>query len=172
MTRTNAWLLGAGLLGSSILFAAEPPSRQFNGAAPLEWAGRMARSEMARRGETMFHGGALENVFMRDVKIGRVGEAVLTIDLLYEEGAKGPFKPVVRNVQLERITSSGSPRVMYIRGFAGALIDDIRISDSTFDGVTDPEVVEHAGSVNLRRVTIAPAKAARSLNSMPAPAAK
>ncbi|MGH8017108.1 MAG: glycosyl hydrolase family 28 protein [Opitutaceae bacterium] len=40
-------------------------------------------------------GGILENVFMRNVKIGRVGEAVLTIDLLYEEGAKGKHMPVV-----------------------------------------------------------------------------
>ena len=35
-------------------------------------------------------GGVLENVFMRNVEIGKVGEAVLTIDLLYEEGAKCP----------------------------------------------------------------------------------
>ena len=56
-------------------------------------------------------GGVLENVFMRDVKIGRVSEAVLTIDLLYEEGAAGAFKPVVRNVQLDRVTATASPRV-------------------------------------------------------------
>jgi unsaturated rhamnogalacturonyl hydrolase len=115
-------------------------------------------------------GGVLENVFMRNVRIGRVGEAVLTIDLLYEEGAKGDFKPVVRNVQLDNITSSASPRVMFIRGFAGAVIDNIRISNSTFKGVTETEVVTHTGAVSLRNVTIEPAKQARGLNSVPAPA--
>ena len=113
-------------------------------------------------------GGILENVFMRNVKIGHVGEAVLTIDLLYEEGAKGAFKPIVRNVQLDRITSTGSPRVMYIRGFAGAVIENIRISNSVFDGVTETEVVQHAGTITLNNVTITPAKAAPSLNSRPA----
>lgn len=116
-------------------------------------------------------GGILENVFMRNVKIGRVGEAVLTIDLLYEEGAKGNFKPIVRNVQMDHITSSGSPRVMYIRGFPGAIIDNIRISDSTFNGVTETEVVQHAGLITLRNVTIEPAKKTRSLNSNAAPTA-
>lgn len=115
-------------------------------------------------------GGILENVFMRNVTIGRVGEAVLTIDLLYEEGAKGAFKPVVRNVQLDNITSSASPRVMYIRGFEGAVIDNIRISNSNFSNVTETEVVQHAGTIILKNVTITPAKVLRGLNSVPAPA--
>jgi unsaturated rhamnogalacturonyl hydrolase len=115
-------------------------------------------------------GGILENVFMRDVKIGRVGEAVLTIDLLYEEGAKGPFRPVVRNVQLDRITATAAPRVLYIRGFEGAVIDDIRISDSVFSGLTAAEVVQHAGRITLDHVTTVPAKVVKSQNSVPAPA--
>lgn len=115
-------------------------------------------------------GGILENVFMRNVRIGRVGEAVLTIDLLYEEGANGAFKPIVRNVQLDNITSSASPRVMFIRGFEGAIIDNIRISNSTFRGVTETEVVTHTGSVSLRNVTIEPAKQVRGLNSVGSPA--
>lgn len=114
-------------------------------------------------------GGILENVFMRNVTIGRVGEAVLTIDLLYEEGANGAFKPIVRNVQMDNITSSASPRVMYIRGFPGAVIENIRIANSTFNNVTDPEVVQHAGAITLDRVTISPSKAVRSLNSVPPP---
>ncbi len=116
-------------------------------------------------------GGVLENVYMRNVKIGQVGEAVLTIDLLYEEGAKGDFKPIVRNVELDNVTSANSPRVMFIRGFEGAVIDDIRIRNSTFKGVTATEVVTHTGSISMQNVTIEPAKAARGLNSVASPAA-
>ena len=114
-------------------------------------------------------GGILENVFMRNVKIGRVGEAILTIDLLYEEGAEGAFLPVVRNVQLDHVTSSASPRVLFIRGFEGAVIENIRLSNSTFSGVTETDVVSHAGTITLSKVTVTPAKAAASLNSVPAP---
>ena len=112
-------------------------------------------------------GGVLENIFMRRVTIGRVSEAVLTIDLLYEEGPRGDHPPVVRNIQLEDITSSASPRVMFIRGFDGAAIDNLRIANSTFNSVTEPEVVQHAGRVTLDHVSINPGKIPPSLNSRP-----
>jgi unsaturated rhamnogalacturonyl hydrolase len=117
-------------------------------------------------------GGVLENVFMNNVTIGRVQEAVLTIDLLYEEGASGEFQPVVRNIEITNVTSSASPRVLFIRGFAGAIIDDIRIRDSAFRGVTETEVVEHAGRITLTNVTIEPARRIQSQNSVTVPTAR
>src|SRR6185436_1823018 len=39
-------------------------------------------------------GGVVENVFARDLRIGQVSKAVLTIDFHYEEGEKGGFTPV------------------------------------------------------------------------------
>ncbi len=116
-------------------------------------------------------GGVLENVFMRNVKIGRVSEAVLTIDLIYEEGARGPHRPVVRNIVLERIESRSSPRVMWVAGFDGATIEGVRFADSTFRGVEAAEVLTHAGDVTFRNVTIEPAKRGRSANSVEAPPA-
>ena len=117
-------------------------------------------------------GGVLENVFMRDVQIGKVVEAVITIDLLYEEGANGAFMPTVRNVQLDRVTATAAPRVLYIRSFPGATVDDIRINDSTFKGLTQSEVVQGAGNITLRNVTLTPANLKPGKNSVPAPAAK
>ena len=102
-------------------------------------------------------GGVLENVFMRRVQIGQVSEAVLAIDFLYEEGATGAFPPVVRNVQLEKITSTTSPRVLFIRGFEGATIEGVRLTDCTLGGITQPDVVEHAASISFVRTTTIPA---------------
>ncbi|MBS0632578.1 MAG: glycoside hydrolase family 28 protein [Verrucomicrobia bacterium] len=105
-------------------------------------------------------GGTLENVFMRDVQVGRVQEAVLTIDLIYEEGAKGPHRPVVRNVSLDRVTSQGSPRVLWVAGFKGAVINDIRLTDCTFNNVTETDLVRHAGGITFNNVSVEPAKPA------------
>jgi unsaturated rhamnogalacturonyl hydrolase len=110
-------------------------------------------------------GGAIENVFMRDVQVGRVAEAVLTVDFLYETGAKGPYRPSLRRVVLEDVTSASSPRVMWVAGFPGATIDGIEFVDSTFRGVNTGEVLGQAGSVLFRNVRIEPAKGGRSLNS-------
>jgi polygalacturonase len=101
-------------------------------------------------------GGVVENVFMRHVSIGQVGEAVLTIDFLYEEGEVGPHPPTVRNVQLDHVTSLASPRVMYIAGFPGAVIDGIRFSDCVFSGITAAEVLDYAASVEFRNVRLEP----------------
>ncbi len=45
-------------------------------------------------------GGIVERVFMRDVVVGQVADAVVTIDFTYEEGDKGAYPPVVRNVDI------------------------------------------------------------------------
>ena len=113
-------------------------------------------------------GGIIENVFMRNVEIGRVAEAVLTIDLLYEEGSNGLHQAVVRNVELENVKSQASPRVMWIVGYPGAVIDDVRFTNCVFRGVQATEMLTHAGSVSLKDVTIEPATKARSANSRPA----
>jgi polygalacturonase len=112
-------------------------------------------------------GGVVENVYMRDVEIGRVSEAVVTVDFLYETGADGPHRPEVRNVVLERVSSSSSPRLLWVRGFPGAVIDGLRFLDSVFRGLEGAEVLEHAGLVELRNVTLEPAAKTRSLNSRP-----
>ena len=102
-------------------------------------------------------GGVLENVFMRRVAVGRVSEAILTVDFQYEEGADGPEHPVARNIRLEQVTSTGSPRVLYLAGIPGGTIDGIRLSDCTFSGVSETELVEYAGAISFSNVTIVPA---------------
>jgi len=110
-------------------------------------------------------GGVIENVFMRDVAIGRVSEAVLTIDFLYDTGAAGEYRPTLRNVSLERVQSTSSPRVMWVVGFPGVTIENVSFTDCTLRGVEAAEVMNHAGSVSFKNVTIEPARKARSVNS-------
>ncbi|HSS20486.1 MAG TPA: glycoside hydrolase family 28 protein [Pyrinomonadaceae bacterium] len=110
-------------------------------------------------------GGIIENVFLRDVTIGRVSEAVLTIDFLYDTGADGAYRPVLRNVSLERVESKSSPRVMWVVGFPGVTIENVRFSNCTFRGIEAAEVMNSAGSVSFKNVIIEPAKKGRSNNS-------
>jgi polygalacturonase len=110
-------------------------------------------------------GGVIENVFLRRIAIGRVAEAVLTVDFQYEEGAHGDFPPVVRNISLDRITVASTPRVFFIAGFPGATIDRIRLSHSTIAGLSAPEHVEGAGQIELDQVSLLPAHAESSRSS-------
>jgi polygalacturonase len=89
-------------------------------------------------------GGVLQNIFMRNVTVGLVKDSVLQIDFLYEEGARGEFKPVAQNVVLENITVAQTPRVLNVKGFPAASISGVRIYHSKFKQVKNPDVVLHA----------------------------
>ena len=94
-------------------------------------------------------GGVLEHVYMRDVTVGQVADAVLQIDFLYEEGANGDFTPIVRDVEMRNVSSRKSKYALYLRGLEKGTIADIRVIDCTFDQVANPNVVERVeGLVN------------------------
>jgi unsaturated rhamnogalacturonyl hydrolase len=112
-------------------------------------------------------GGTMENIFMRHLRIGHVSEALLTVDFLYEDGPNGAFPPVVRNVDIDGVTVRSSPRVFFITGFAGATIDGIRVENSTINGLSASEIVEHAGRIELNHVELIPAELPHSLHSRP-----
>lgn len=90
-----------------------------------------------------YRGGIIENVFFRDSTIGQVAEAVLDIDFNYEEGKGGPFKPVVRNVVLENITSRKSRYGLTLRGFSNAPITGVHLRRCKFENVAQPDIIEN-----------------------------
>jgi polygalacturonase len=102
-------------------------------------------------------GGVLQNIFMRNVNVRQVSDSVLQIDFLYEEGAKGDFKPVAHNVVMENVTVDHTPRVLNVRGFPAAEISDVRIYNSTFKQIEKPDVVNDA-DVKLVNCSLEPVK--------------
>jgi polygalacturonase len=89
-------------------------------------------------------GGVIENIFMRNIKVGQVRDAVLQVDFVYEEGANGPHKPVARNIVMDNITVNQTPRVLNVVGFPGAEISAVRIYNSTFNDVQKSDTVKEA----------------------------
>ena len=69
---------------------------------------------------------------------------MLQIDFLYEEGEKGSYSPVARNVVMDGITVENAPRVLNVRGFPSAKISDVRVNKSTFKGILQPDVIKDA----------------------------
>jgi polygalacturonase len=99
-------------------------------------------------------GGVIENVYVRNIRVGQVSDAVLQIDFLYEEGANGPYPPVARNVVMEGLMVQRAPRVLNVAGFAGAEISAVRIYNSTFKAVENPDLLQEAGDVRLIDCTV------------------
>jgi polygalacturonase len=99
-------------------------------------------------------GGVLEHIYMRDVTIGQVADSVLSIDFYYEEGDKGSFTPVARDIELRKVTSRKSPYGVYLRGFPNAHIGEVRVIDCRFDGVAKGNVTEYVDGVRWEGTTI------------------
>ncbi|OAM91353.1 glycoside hydrolase [Termitidicoccus mucosus] len=99
-------------------------------------------------------GGVIENIFFRNIQVGRVGKAVVHVDFKYEEGDKGDYMPVLRNVLIEKVTSKSSPHAIYLRGFAQAPIRDITIRDCTFEGVEKDDFLEHVENITKTNVRV------------------
>ena len=68
----------------------------------------------------------------------------MQIDFVYEEGAKGPHKPVVQNLVIENMTVKNAKRVLDVQGFPGSEISGVRIHNSKFSGISGVDVVKEA----------------------------
>ncbi len=99
-------------------------------------------------------GGLLENLYFRNIEIGEVAHAAITIDFNYEEGEKGNFIPVVRNYVVTNLKSAKSPRALDVQGFKHAPIINLRLENCTFDNVAEASIVKHVEGLRLNQVRV------------------
>jgi polygalacturonase len=99
-------------------------------------------------------GGVLHDIYMRNVTVGQVSDSVLSIDFYYEEGDKGPFTPVARDIEVRNVTSRKSPYGVYLRGFANAPIENVRVLDCHFENVAKGNVIENVRGLDFAGTTI------------------
>jgi polygalacturonase len=102
-------------------------------------------------------GGVVENVFVRNIKVGQCKEAVLKINLVYDpkEPCRREFPPIVRNVHLENITSEKSGYGILITGLDDAVnVYDISVSNSRFNGVAEGNAITGARNVTYDHLYI------------------
>jgi polygalacturonase len=99
-------------------------------------------------------GGLIEHVYMRDVTVGQVREAIVSIDFNYEEGDTGDFPPIVRDIEVRNVTSARSQYALYLRGFPRAVISNVRLKDCNFQNVAKPDLMENVKDIALTNVTV------------------
>lgn len=85
-------------------------------------------------------GGIIEDVHVRNVRVGQCKEAVLKINLDYDrkEVCKRDFPPIVRNVTIEKVTSKKSKYGVLVIGLDNsANVENVNVLDCHFDGVAE-----------------------------------
>ena len=103
-------------------------------------------------------GGVIENVFVRKVTVGQCREAVLRINLQYEnrENCQRGFTPTVRNVHLKNVTCQKSQLGVLIIGLEDpSLVNNISVEDSHFNNVAkDGNDIKSAKDVTFKNLYI------------------
>jgi polygalacturonase len=99
-------------------------------------------------------GGLLEDFHFRNIEVGQVGKAAIACDFNYEEGANGPFKPVLRGITIERLHTSGASMVIDSQGLPAAPVTDVMLKDCSFDGVREASVVKFTEGLRLENVRV------------------
>jgi polygalacturonase len=99
-------------------------------------------------------GGVIEHVYMRDVTIGQVSQAVVSVDFQYEEGDAGKFPPVVRDIEVRNVTSQKSRNALSLRGYAHTPITNVRLKDCKFENVAQADVLENVKDITLTNVSV------------------
>ena len=89
-------------------------------------------------------GGIIENINMKNVKVGQCGESVLKINLDYEPKeicCRGNY-PTVRNVYMENVTCEKSKYGVQIIGLEeDTYVYDIHVKNCKFNGVKDGNTI-------------------------------
>jgi len=102
-------------------------------------------------------GGIIENLYVRNIKVGQCKESVLMINLLYEneEDCRRDFLPTVKNVWLQNISCEKSRYGILITGLPdNKHVSDIHVENSSFNGVADGNKINGASNVFLNNLKI------------------
>lgn len=100
-------------------------------------------------------GGVIEDVYMRDIEVGTVADALLHIDFFYEEGARGPHLPVVRRIEMDNIRCRRTRYGVYIRGFEKSPVRDIVLRNWQVDEAPGGNVIQNAEGISAQGLVFA-----------------
>lgn len=97
-------------------------------------------------------GGLTENIYVRNIKVGQVKEAVLKINMFYGiyGNQTGKFIPQVKNVYLENITvKNGSKFGVLAKGYKEAPISNVTLKNVIIEKVDEPYLLENVIDMNF-----------------------
>ncbi|WP_281755350.1 glycoside hydrolase family 28 protein [Neptunitalea chrysea] len=95
-------------------------------------------------------GGFVENVYVKDLTVGQVKEAVLKVNTYYGIYANqsGEYIPTIKNINLENVTvKNGGKYGLLIKGREQAPVTNITLKNVTIDNAENASSIENADSI-------------------------
>ncbi len=99
-------------------------------------------------------GGIVENIYMRNVTVGKVSDAVVRIYFHYAEGDIGNHTPIVRNVFISNVTSQESDYALLLDGYRRSPVTNVILENCRFDGVRKASIIKNVKGLKMKDVYI------------------
>lgn len=99
-------------------------------------------------------GGIVENIYLRNITVGQVADAVFRVNYYYGEGDIGSFIPTVRNVEIRNLTCEKSTYALRLEGYARSPITDIRLINCQINNISRDNILSNVQNLGLNGVTI------------------
>jgi polygalacturonase len=99
-------------------------------------------------------GGVLEHLHFRNLAIGQVAQAVISVEFDYEEGPNGPYTPVLRDLTVENVVCEKTRRPMVVRAYASADISEITVRNCDFKSASDPSQIAFVKHLIVEHVKV------------------
>lgn len=98
-------------------------------------------------------GGVIENVFMKDIKVGAYRDAAVTCNMFYEQ--PGDFMPTIRNIWVENVdVEKGGAYGIFVNAYEQSPVEHLRIVNCNIRGVKTPMKINHVKNFKLEDVKI------------------
>jgi hypothetical protein len=99
-------------------------------------------------------GGTVENIYMRNIEIGQVSEAVVKVNYYYEAGDAGKHTPAVRDIYLENVHCQKSKYGLLIKGYQRSPVRDVYLKNCSFQNVSQGNVLLNVKHLTFDEVKI------------------
>lgn len=98
-------------------------------------------------------GGIIQNVFMKDIKVGAYRESMVTCNMFYEN--PGNFIPVIRNIWVENVdVEKGGKFGIYIHAYKESPVENLKLINCNIRGVKTPMQIDYVKGLELTNVMI------------------
>jgi len=98
-------------------------------------------------------GGIIENVFMKDVKVGTYKDAAVRCNMFYEQ--PGNFIPTIRNIWVENLqVEKGGNFGIYVNAYKESPVQNLKMVNCDIRGVKTPMKIDYVTNMQFENVKI------------------
>lgn len=98
-------------------------------------------------------GGVIENIFMKDIQVGKYKDAAVHCTMFYE--TPGNYMPTIRNIWVENLeVSEGGQYGVFVNAYKESPVQHLKLVNCNLKGVKTPLKVDYAKDMDLKNVII------------------